>query len=113
MEWEVAREQDTDVLRLKGDLTIQQAAALKALLVQELERATRLHLLLSKETDLDLSTLQLLCSAHRSAVSLNRDLVVFPEDREAVDVLVTASGFKRGGSCRLSANRPCLWTKEE
>jgi ABC-type transporter Mla MlaB component len=112
MEWEMKRDQDADVLRLKGDLTIQHAAALKELLVQQLEGSTRLNLLLCKEIDFDLSTLQLLCSAHRSAISRDRDLAVFLEDRATFDVLVTASGFKRGRPCRLCGNWPCLWTEE-
>jgi anti-anti-sigma regulatory factor len=112
MKFDMKTDHDSGVLRLEGDLTIQHASALKGILLQSQENVTRLDLVLGKGAMLDLSTLQLFCSAHRTAVGQNKILVVRPEDPKTVAGLVRDTGYKRGKSCRLSGGRPCLWTGE-
>jgi anti-anti-sigma regulatory factor len=59
----------------------------------------------------DLSTLQVLCSAHRTSEKLNKDLVVENQCLETLQKLMEESGFSRQTGCFPGNNKSCFWTK--
>jgi hypothetical protein len=53
--------------------------------------------------------IQLVCAAHRSAQSLDKELTVDWQVPEPVAALLQDAGFTRHVACRRSRNGECLW----
>jgi len=98
------------VLRLKGSLTIERAHELKQTLLEALRSNERIVLELEGVTEIDLSCLQLLCSAHRTSLRLDRQLTLHGERSEALRMAVRDAGFPRILGCHENPDRGCLWT---
>jgi anti-anti-sigma regulatory factor len=97
------------VVTLKGDLTLRHAEEMKKVLLKALLNADSVTVSFGNIREVDLSCLQLLCSAHRSAVRLKKQ-VAFSEDlpramRNAAEV----AGYARLKGCRLDCEGSCLW----
>jgi len=63
-------------LALEGELTIGRAGELRTALINALDKVTHLQLNFEKVTDIDLSCLQLICSAHKTAAGMKKRLTV-------------------------------------
>lgn len=100
---------DSAILTLDGDLTIERAAEIKKALVIALDNTDRLFVDLEKVSEADLSCLQLLCSAHRMSVSMNKRLMLSGKRSEAFRNLCKAAGFQRHTGCVLDTQESCLW----
>ncbi len=94
---------------LDGDLTLAQAGELRMSLIKALIDADDVVLRFGSVTEVDLSSLQLLCSAHRSAVRLNKQLVFFGKWPEPFRKAVEDAGYGRVTGCRLDCGNSCLW----
>jgi ABC-type transporter Mla MlaB component len=103
---EQARE--TATLFISGPMTIEDAAHLKTYLVDALAASFLIEVDLSATDAIDLSCLQVLCSAHRAAVHAGKKLFV----RRKADALITCledAGFPRHSGCLQKEGEPCLW----
>lgn len=96
----------------RGELTIEQVAAFRQELVSALAAADRLTISLAEATQIDLSFLQLLCSAHRTAVSQRKELVLIGVSTREVEAVLREAGFSRHIGCTLDCNRSCIWVAE-
>lgn len=97
-------------LRLAGEVTIESAAELKKILLAALETGSDLLVDCSQATSLDLSALQLLCAAHRTACSLGKTMTLDERSGEVLAQAVGQAGFLRQRACLLSPQeRACLW----
>ena len=99
----------TDVLKICGDLTIENARELHKTLLAALDNTEQLTLTFDKVTAIDLSFIQLLCAAHRTAVRADK---VMKLDRQRPDVLrkaVQETGFFRENGCVLDTQDSCIW----
>lgn len=103
---------DSGRLMLKGELTIQHAPRLKEVLLDALDRTTRLSVVLEGIKEIDLACLQVLCSAHRTAIESAKDISIAGSWPEAFRKVVVESGYERGGSCRSPESVSCLWKSE-
>ncbi|HKJ05822.1 MAG TPA: STAS domain-containing protein [Geopsychrobacteraceae bacterium] len=100
-------------LSFEGELTIPKAAELKVQLVEALENSGGVSLNLKNVTQADLTFLQLLCSAHRTAYKAGK-VMMLTEVSEAVDREVIAAGFIRDNmSCGQDCSDNCLWLESE
>jgi len=96
-------------LALDGDLTIQSIAELKTQLGEALDGTKSLVLNLKNVGRVDLTFLQLLCSAHRTAHRSGK-LMQLIEVPEAVDSAVLTAGFVRENmACGQECADSCLW----
>jgi hypothetical protein len=60
--------------------------------------------------DIDLSLLQLLCSAHRTAMRLEADFIVESPMPQELQQLMRDAGFIRHSGCRFNEkNERCPW----
>jgi anti-anti-sigma regulatory factor len=100
---------DTGVLTLTGDLTIGYARELKAALLTSMVRTSQVTVKLGRVTALDLSCLQVLCSAHRSFYLKNKELSVTGKGREVLRKEALRAGFFTGRGCDFSPKEACLW----
>lgn len=100
-------------LELSGDMTIQRIAALKAQVSEALAGSDKLVLKLKDVERADLTFLQLLCSAHRTAVSSGK-ILCCDEVSEAVDQAISDAGFIRDNmGCGQDCTDSCLWLEDK
>lgn len=97
-------------LLLSGDLVLRHIARLKGEILTALEENDHLLLDLSAAKVVDLPFLQLLCSAHRSAVQRNKSLGLTGEIPDDFRRKLDAAGFLRHVGCGLDCPKTCIWT---
>jgi len=100
---------NTAILTLNGELTVARAEELRAMLISALENADSITVRFKDITDVDISCLQLFCSAHRSAIDLNKSLTVNREGCEIFRHAAETAGFSRKKGCLLDFEDSCLW----
>ncbi len=105
----------TGTLTLDGALTIQRAEELKSFFLKALNSESHVVVRFDDVTEIDLSCLQLFCSAHRSFEESKMILTLDEPLPEALKQEVTEAGLWRPVSCSQNPDRPCLWieTKKE
>lgn len=99
----------TGTLILGGSLTVPYATQLKSLLMQGLEQAETVVISFENIDDIDLATIQLLCSAHRMSVKLNKRLLFGGSMPDQFVQAVDRAGFRRHIGCALDAQKNCIW----
>lgn len=95
-------------LIVSGSLTIEYAGQFKDALTDSLKQDADLIVDLDSITDMDLSCLQLLCSAHRTFTNAKRSIKL----AGIPDVLkqsVHNAGYKRNSGCTKEAEKTCFW----
>jgi anti-anti-sigma regulatory factor len=102
---------DTGVLTLSGELTVGHMAELKAALLTCMGRVNRVTVMLGRVTALDLSCLQVLCSAHRSFHLKSKVLRVCGEGRAILRQEALRAGLMEKISCDFSREEACLWAE--
>lgn len=94
---------------VNGPATVGAIARTKAALEEALDAAASVTVSLEKITNVDVSFLQLLCSAHWSAAEADKTLTVTGIDQEPVASLLLQAGFLRHIGCHETTRRSCLW----
>jgi anti-anti-sigma regulatory factor len=97
------------VLKLAGSWTIERAQELKHLLVTALRDNAFVTMDLQGVTEVDLSFLQLLCSAHRAFLEANKHFVLHDDKSAEFKRLVREAGFVRTLGCHSDPYKSCLW----
>jgi anti-anti-sigma factor len=95
-------------INLSGELTVQYASELHAALVEAQNTVTDLVVNLEDISEVDVSCLQLMCAAHRSAVRFQKSFAlgkVCPEVKKAVE----ETGYIRRMGCLQGSGANCLW----
>jgi len=106
----IDKEDGSTVLQLTGALTIQNISEMKKILLEVLERANTVRIDCSFAEKMDFSWLQLLCSAHRSALVFGKSLVVEAPYPDGFHAIKAEAGFDRHCSCPLSDREDnCIW----
>jgi len=95
-------------LALKGEVTVQHAASLKAILLKAAE-GDRLALDCSSVTEIDVAGLQLLCSAHRTFAKWGKGFSLIGGRPAPFKKSIQESGYARGKGCSLDRDGSCLW----
>jgi len=100
------RSDGSAVVTVEGRLTASQAGRLHQLLLESFEGSGRVELALRNVQEADLSFLQLLCAAHRTAAARGVDFAVSGlMFADPVLRLISAAGAERGLGCPEG----CLW----
>lgn len=94
-------------LALEGALVVQHVAEMKTKLKEALEEVDTLTIDLSETSEVDLAGLQLLCSAHRTAISLNKTLCRMGEPQEKEALGLTDMAASQG--CPQALKQNCIW----
>ncbi|MBU0988087.1 MAG: STAS domain-containing protein [Proteobacteria bacterium] len=109
MDGEAVRPGSVKELILDGYLSIERAIELKNKLIHALSKTDHLAIKLEKVVEVDLACLQLFCSAHRTALKLNKQLTVNSEDSKLFQQMVRDSGYFRRNGCFSDPYSACLW----
>ncbi len=100
---------DAATLSLAGALTVECAAELKSALMDVLAKAASVRVEFGRVTEMNLSCLQLLCSAHRTAMSEGKAMTVRPDAEGAYRRMTWRAGFVRHEGCEPAGADNCLW----
>lgn len=100
-------------LTLEGEICIQRANELKTALIRALDSFDDVVLNIERVTDVDISCLQLLCSAHRTAIGLKKSITCSNEPSQVFNQVLVNSGLNRLNGCFPDQNKNCLWIKGE
>ena len=97
-------------LKIEGEATIEQALSLRQALLAGLDQYDELQVDCAQTTAVDVFTVQLLCSAHRSSVVWNKLLTFHGQPSAAVAEGIRSVGFARHQGCNLCPQGVrCLW----
>lgn len=107
------RSGNKELVSISGDLTVPHANTLKTVLLEALKNAEAIVLAMDQVTGLDVSFPQLVCSAHRTAASLGKELTITGLDQERLAQLLLQAGFMRHTGCAENTRKTCLWLRCE
>lgn len=95
-------------LVLDEDCSIENARNLREVLLEANGAATDVSVNMRAVNRIDLSCLQILCSAHHAAVKRGKELRLTNVGRECLEVM-RLLGFTRHVGCRDDIGGTCLW----
>jgi len=98
-----------EIINLSGELAIASAREIKNAVLAAQGRADIVVVNIREATDADLSLLQILCSAHRSAIGKNKQFTVTGCEHEVFRRSLMRSGFSRHIGCNEDTHKTCLW----
>jgi ABC-type transporter Mla MlaB component len=98
-------------LEVSGTCTVQEAGRIRTLLMKRLQETDRVVLNVSGVGEVDLSFLQLVCAAHKSALYANKTLVLDGVPSEPLTRKVREAGFTCREVCGPELNKDCLWAE--
>jgi hypothetical protein len=97
-------------LTFSEDLTLPYAEEMKALFLETVGNGKNVTVAFQSVTDIDLSMLQLLCAAHRTAMRMNTAFTMDGEISDLCKTVIEDAGFVRHSGCRNNKNKAdCLW----
>jgi len=100
---------DNGEVLLRGELNVNHVLGIRETLLRAIEAHQVTQVRLQGVVDIDAAFLQLLCSAHRSAVDAGRELRLQVEASPLFPQQLRECGFIRHIGCRLDCNGSCLW----
>ena len=101
---------DAVVVIIAGPMTIPYAGELREQLLAAFEKANSVTADLSSVTEIDVAGLQLLCSAHRSSVIIDKRFAISGGPGSPVWEAADAAGLLRQMGCVADVCHTCIWT---
>ncbi len=101
---------DQGTIILEGELTVPHAEELKSAFLKALINGRALNIRFGAVQDVDLSCLQVLCSAHKSAVRMKKQVCFDGTVPKILKDAAEAAGYTRLSGCKLDSEKSCLWT---
>lgn len=96
-------------LCLEGEVTVSNAAAFRERFLEALKQSDQVELDLDEVRAVDLAGLQLICSAHRTAVAQGKTLTLKDGQVPALQQARAMAGFVLNRSCRFNASAECFF----
>ena len=97
------------VLTVSGALTMKHARVLKDAFLEALHNAPAIEVNVENIGDLDVTFAQLVCSAHRTAADLHKQMTITGLEEEQFSQMLGRFGFFRHIGCHESTRKTCLW----
>ncbi len=102
------REASTDIA-LSGPLTVDRIEEVRVGLLRAFALGKSVRISLAAVTDVDLTGLQLLCSAHRTSIARELDLRVTSDGCPALSSVAGVAGMLRHIGCPQDGCGTCVW----
>lgn len=96
-------------LVLSEELTVARVSAIRDALQNVLEEADNLTVDVGVASEIDLSFLQLMCSAHRTGASRGKQVTLAGRENTVFSQAVVETGYLRTEGCVLDVGKNCLW----
>ena len=106
-----AKPESRTEIHLGGDLSVGRAGELRQIITESLSRGEQIVLACSESADMDLSFLQLVCSAHRTALQSNSLLKLSNTLEKKLLTKAGEAGYFRETACRSDKNHECFWLR--
>jgi ABC-type transporter Mla MlaB component len=100
-------------LLLSGELTIRRATEIREMLLTFVGQNASMVIRVDETAEVDPAFLQLLCSAHRTAVSAGKCLSLDAGNSSTFQRQLEDAGFVRHIGCLLDCNNNCIWVATE
>ena len=105
------KESGTKDVLLSGSLSLGSAAEIRNQLLIALDEADTVNIMLQDVEDIDLSLIQILCSAHRSAHARGKSFIMPESLPDMFTQVIEDAGFKGHIGCSNSGAEGCVWKK--
>ena len=102
-----------DVLIVGGILTVKHANALREAFLEAVRKAPAVEVEVENIGELDVTFAQLICSAHRMAANLNKQMTITGIEQERFSQMLRRFGFFRHIGCHENTRRSCLWLHDQ
>lgn len=109
MSFTAAHADRKSIVTISGDLTISSAEEFRKVLLEAFGAADAVSLKIDALEAVDLACLQVLCSAHRSAVKSAKRLVFAMAPPPLFRTAVSDAGYTRLKECPVNRDGSCLW----
>lgn len=106
---ETAEQTETLLLSVGGELTIPFAGEFRGALLEAFDAAGRVVVNLAGVSAVDITGLQLLCSAHRSACAREKGFGIEGLTNPVLAEAVGLAGFPRHVGCAVDVGKTCVW----
>jgi anti-anti-sigma regulatory factor len=106
---EIDESGDQATITVRGAIGIAGACMLRDALLPIQDRWSSLIVNLEDMTEIDVSGLQLLCAAHRTAVKLHKQVTLTGHLAESVHQSAANAGFLKEQACAMGGGQACLW----
>ena len=101
------------VLHVEGDVTIGIAAELKEMILSAMSAEGPLSIDLSQAKNLDISCIQLFCSANSQFERHSKRIALNPgKNKEFLNKILVGSGYNPDGGCSENPCKRCVWKGE-
>jgi len=100
---------ENGAVRFECDLTVENVASLKVLVMASLKEREELVIDMSGIKDIDVAGLQLLCSAHKTALNMNKQFLLIGDGLPLFRQAVKDSGYTRNEGCASHGQGNCPW----
>lgn len=100
----------TIIVKIAGEMTVPFASEIRENLVAAFEQSGTITADLNDVTEMDVSGLQILCSAHRSSILMNKEFRIVGREKDRVWESANASGQLRQRGCAQDICGTCIWT---
>ncbi len=97
------------VLTFSGELTVEHVGEMRTALIQALTDADHVEMDFSGVVEVDIFCLQLLCSAHRTSIRLNKRVNVLESQLAKFRETLETAGYSRATGCGLDRENSCFW----
>ena len=98
------------IIVTSGDrLTIENAAEFSRIIKEALEASDNVALEFESAVEIDLTGLQILCSACKSAAAAGKTFSYHGPQPQALAGIITSSGAERNAVCKHNNNTTCIW----
>lgn len=95
--------------KFDGDLTVNHAAEIRKALLEALKAADLVAIDAGNVKNVDISGLQLLCSAHRTAAECGKRITYAGKLPGAFLKAAEEAGYERLAGCRFDCKQNCFW----
>lgn len=96
-------------LILSGSLSLRSASEIRQQILAALDEAETVKLLLQDVEEVDLSFVQIFCSAHRSAVLKGKSLLMQSQLPEVFTNVIEDAGLQGHIGCSADDREGCVW----
>jgi ABC-type transporter Mla MlaB component len=105
----LAEDGKTAVIKAAGRINIEMIAEMHHMLLVALCEAEKVQLDFQEVEEMDITALQILCSACKTAAVQKRPFTSLGELPECLGRLAKVSGVHRNGICKHNADQFCNW----
>jgi len=103
------RENGEIIVTSGGRLTIENAAEFSRILREALEASKNVAIEFEPAVEIDITGVQVLCSACKSAARSGSTFSCHGPQPEALEGIITSSGAERNAVCKHNNNSTCIW----